>query len=59
LCSFYLNELLLKLLPRGILTRSCSVSTNPHWPASRMARAGAMLRQFEVRLLAELGYRCR
>ena len=59
LCGFYLNELLLKLLPRE----------DPHPRAVRRLRGGAgracrergaaqaaVLRRFEVRLLAELGY---
>lgn len=60
LCGFYLNELLLKLLPRE----------DPHpglWPAYERALVGltgtalpaehaGILRHFELRLLAELGY---
>jgi DNA repair protein RecO (recombination protein O) len=60
LCAFYLNELLLKLLPRE----------DPHpglWPAYEGALLGltgtalpashaGILRRFELRLLAELGY---
>ena len=58
LCGFYLNELLLKLLPRE----------DPHPRALRRVRGGAgassprrreqatVLRRFELALLAELGY---
>jgi DNA repair protein RecO (recombination protein O) len=58
LCGFYLNELLLKLVPRedphpklfehyeGALSQL----------ASGVAEQAAVLRQFELRLLAELGY---
>ena len=58
MCGFYLNELLLRLLPRD----------DPHEalfdvygealarPLGRAAHAAPVLRSFEKRLLAELGY---
>jgi DNA repair protein RecO (recombination protein O) len=60
LCGFYLNELLLKLLPRedphpalwneyASTLRALTTQTSP-------AGQAATLRRFEVRLLAELGY---
>jgi len=60
LCGFYLNELLLKLLPRedphpALWTEyeSALRALNEH-PAQ--ADQAATLRRFELRLLAELGY---
>ena len=60
LCGFYLNELLLKLLPRedahpslwddyAATLRALTTDTAP-------AAQASVLRRFEVRLLAELGY---
>jgi DNA repair protein RecO (recombination protein O) len=60
LCGFYLNELLLKLIPRedphpalwqhyASTLRALATDTAP-------AAQAAALRRFEVRLLAELGY---
>jgi DNA repair protein RecO (recombination protein O) len=57
LCGFYLNELLLKLLPR----EDAHPRLFEHYEAAlRELASGAeqapVLRQFELRLLAELGY---
>jgi DNA repair protein RecO (recombination protein O) len=60
LCGFYLNELLLKLLPREdphpalwVEYEAALHRLTEHEAASAHAR---ILRRFEVRLLAELGY---
>src|SRR5262245_10419775 len=57
LCGFYLNELLLRLLPR----EDAHEQLFDHYVASvaglaHQAEAGPILRAFERRLLAELGY---
>jgi len=66
MCGFYINELLLRLLPRddphealfdaygGALARLSAAAALPH-PAAAAAQS-AVLRGFERRLLAELGY---
>jgi DNA repair protein RecO (recombination protein O) len=60
LCGFYLNELLLKLVPREdahpVLWsdyEAALIALTAHPPAGEQA---AILRRFELRLLAELGY---
>jgi DNA repair protein RecO (recombination protein O) len=60
LCGFYLNELLLKLVPREdphaklwIAYEEALVALTAHAAAAEQA---AILRRFELRLLAELGY---
>ena len=60
LCGFYLNELLLKLLPRedphpALWSEYASALRDLTADASATAQA-ATLRRFELRLLAELGY---
>jgi len=60
LCGFYLNELLLKLLPRedphpGLWTDYETALAALTRPEAATAQA-AILRHFELRLLAELGY---
>lgn len=59
LCGFYLNELLLKLLPREdphpILWNNYEEALRGLSAAEAAAQA-AILRHFELRLLAELGY---
>jgi DNA repair protein RecO (recombination protein O) len=60
LCGFYLNELLMKLLPRedphaalfGEYERTLLALTEQHSAAAQ----AVLLRRFELRLLAELGY---
>jgi DNA repair protein RecO (recombination protein O) len=57
LCGFYLNELLLRLLPR----EDPHPDLFTHYRAALASLAGhedhaAVLRRFELRLLAELGY---
>jgi len=57
LCGFYLNELLLKLLPRE--DPHPRLFTEYESALGRLARGeeqASILRQFELRLLAELGY---
>ena len=60
LCGFYLNELLLKLLPREdahvrLFTEYEQTLRNLAGDTGPVAQA-ALLRRFELRLLAELGY---
>ena len=60
LCGFYLNELLLKLLPREdphpLLWADYASALQALTADARPAAQAANLRRFEVRLLAELGY---
>jgi DNA repair protein RecO (recombination protein O) len=60
LCGFYLNELLLKLLPREdphpLLWTAYASALHALTGDARPAAQSATLRRFEVRLLAELGY---
>lgn len=60
LCGFYLNELLLKLLPREdphpALWTAYETALRALTGDARPAAQSATLRTFEVRLLAELGY---
>jgi DNA repair protein RecO (recombination protein O) len=60
LCGFYLNELLLKLLaredPHPVLWRDYEVALRSLTEDSAPAAQAAILRRFELRLLAELGY---
>ena len=60
LCGFYLNELLLKLLPREdphpLLWNSYASALQALTADTRPVAQAATLRRFEVRLLAELGY---
>ena len=60
LCGFYLNELLLKLLPREdphpLLWNDYASALRALTADARPAAQAATLRRFEVRLLAELGY---
>ncbi|MEO8344458.1 MAG: DNA repair protein RecO [Betaproteobacteria bacterium] len=60
LCGFYLNELLLKLLaredPHAALYRDYQNALAALCESSTVAKQGSVLRRFELRLLAELGY---
>ena len=60
LCGFYLNELLLKLLaredPHAALFRDYQDALVALSEGITVAEQGAVLRRFELRLLAELGY---
>ena len=60
LCGFYLNELLLKLLaredPHAALFRDYHDALAALCASATAADQGAVLRRFELRLLAELGY---
>ncbi len=60
LCGFYLNELLLKLLAREdahpALYRDYQDALGALCATTKAATQGAVLRRFELRLLAELGY---
>ncbi len=60
LCGFYLNELLLKLLPRedahGKLFAEYEQTLRTLAGETAPAAQAALLRRFELRLLAELGY---
>ena len=60
LCGFYLNELLLKLLARedahAALFDDYAAALHALSTESASAPQAAVLRRFEVRLLAELGY---
>jgi len=60
LCGFYLNELLLKLLPRedahGTLFAEYEQTLRTLAGETAAAAQAALLRRFELRLLAELGY---
>ena len=60
LCGFYLNELLLKLLaredPHPALFRDYEDALAALSERTGAAEQGAVLRRFELRLLAELGY---
>jgi DNA repair protein RecO (recombination protein O) len=60
LCGFYLNELLLKLLaredPHVALFRDYQDALAALGEKKSAAEQGAVLRRFELRLLAELGY---
>lgn len=60
LCGFYLNELLLKLLPREdahpVLWHDYASALRALTADAAAAAQAATLRSFEVRLLAELGY---
>ena len=60
LCGFYLNELLLKLLaredPHAALFRDYHDALAALGDLTTAAAQGAVLRRFELRLLAELGY---
>ncbi len=60
LCGFYLNELLLKLLPREdphpALFGAYEAALQALAGTRAAAEQGVVLRQFEVALLAELGY---
>jgi DNA repair protein RecO (recombination protein O) len=60
LCGFYLNELLLKLLPREdphpLLWTAYASALQALTADAHPAAQSATLRRFEVRLLAELGY---
>ncbi len=60
LCGFYLNELLLKLLPRDdphpALWQAYAAALQALTATSAPAAQAEVLRRFELRLLAELGY---
>jgi len=60
LCGFYLNELLLKLLPREdahpLLWNGYASALRALTADAQPAAQAATLRRFELRLLAELGY---
>ena len=60
LCGFYLNELLLKLLPRedphGQLFAEYARTLRTLAGETSAAAQAGLLRRFELRLLAELGY---
>jgi DNA repair protein RecO (recombination protein O) len=60
LCGFYLNELLLKLLaredPHAALFRDYHDALEALCTSATATIQGAILRRFELRLLAELGY---
>ena len=60
LCGFYLNELLLKLLPREdahpVLWAHYESALAALTERAAAAEQAAILRRFELRLLAELGY---
>ena len=60
LCGFYLNELLLKLLPREDshpkLFREYESALDALTASASASTQAATLRRFELRLLAELGY---
>jgi DNA repair protein RecO (recombination protein O) len=60
LCGFYLNELLLKLLPREdphpLLWTAYASALQALTENANPAAQSATLRRFELRLLAELGY---
>ncbi|MEP7328501.1 MAG: DNA repair protein RecO [Betaproteobacteria bacterium] len=60
LCGFYVNELLLKLLPRedahAQLFTAYAQTLRSLASATAPAAQAALLRRFELRLLAELGY---
>jgi len=60
LCGFYLNELLLKLLPRedphAALWSEYEAALNALASHGGPAEQAAVLRRFELKLLAELGY---
>ena len=60
LCGFYLNELLLKLLPRedphGQLFAEYTRTLRTLAGETSAAAQAGLLRRFELRLLAELGY---
>lgn len=60
LCGFYLNELLLKLLaredPHPGLYRDYQDALAALCETATAAKQGVVLRRFELRLLAELGY---
>jgi len=60
LCGFYLNELLLKLLaredPHPVLFRDYETALAALTELETPSGQGAVLRRFELRLLAELGY---
>jgi DNA repair protein RecO (recombination protein O) len=60
LCGFYLNELLLKLLaredPHGALFQDYRAALAALSGRATGGEQGAILRRFELRLLAELGY---
>ena len=60
LCGFYLNELLLKLLaredPHAALFRDYHDALDALCTTATVAAQAAILRRFELRLLAELGY---
>jgi DNA repair protein RecO (recombination protein O) len=60
LCGFYLNELLLKLLaredPHPALFRDYQDALAALGGGTTAAEQGVILRRFELRLLAELGY---
>jgi DNA repair protein RecO (recombination protein O) len=60
LCGFYLNELVLKLLPRedphSALWNDYAAALHALTQDARAAAQAATLRRFEVRLLAALGY---
>ncbi|MEO5766491.1 MAG: DNA repair protein RecO [Casimicrobiaceae bacterium] len=60
LCGFYLNELLLKLLPREdahpVLWQHYEAALAALTEGVAPADQAAILRRFELRLLAELGY---
>ena len=60
LCGFYLNELLLKLLaredPHAALFDDYATALHALSTESTSTAQAAVLRRFEVRLLAELGY---
>ncbi len=60
LCGFYLNELLLKLLPRedphAVLWSDYASALRALTEDPRAAAQAATLRRFELRLLAALGY---
>jgi DNA repair protein RecO (recombination protein O) len=56
MCGFYLNELLLRLLPRDDPHEALFDAYGEALAASRRRRRSVVLRGFEKRLLAELGY---
>jgi DNA repair protein RecO (recombination protein O) len=61
MCGFYINELLLRLLPRddpheALFDAYAAALTRLSMSGSRAAAHSAILRGFERRMLAELGY---
>ena len=58
MCGFYLNELLLRLLPRDDPHEALfdRLRASRRRARARAPKQGPILRRFERRLLAELGY---